>query len=71
MAEEIKEQKLQTAALEHITGLLETANTATGGSNKEVMVASVDTTEISQTQISSITKSSESIGDKFYKASRR
>ena len=35
MAEEIKEQKLQTAALERITGLLETANTATGGSNKE------------------------------------
>lgn len=35
MAEDIKEQKLQTMALERITALLETANTATGGSNKE------------------------------------
>lgn len=35
MAEEIKEQKLQTAALESITKLLEKANTATGGANKE------------------------------------
>lgn len=35
MAEEIKEQKLQTMALDRITNLLEAANTVTGGSNAE------------------------------------